>query len=561
MSERALFVAAKRSYAKLSLRARVGLCELPLAVLVVTAAAAVAVMWPSLLDNPFFVAGVIMHLVLLVLSFSLPWERLPEHAYIAIPLLDFAAIAVTRQGVFEQIPGLGMLAIFPVIWISAIGVWPLFSLVACFAGPYLVLAFPSLLGLAPTSQPLTPLLFGLMMVSVCVAVRFASLNTAHNRGKLIARESEVRQLRGEITERERLLETILDTIDVGLVALDAQGNRTITNRQQRSYDLLAQADIQAAPSAPTKPNGDDDRSHVYAADKTTRLPRSRQPIGRAVAGETFSHNLVWLGSDHSQRAVTTAATAMTDKSGNFAGSVIVYNDVTDMVEALSAKEDFVSNVSHELWTPLTSIIGHLDLVLDEGCDLPPGTQDQLSVARRNAERLYALVSDLLAAASGTASVRLRPTDLSGIVEHSIESAQPHAVDTGVTLKAEVPDILWTSSDPLRIRQVLDNLISNAIKYSPDGGTVTVRAREQTDTALLEVQDTGMGMSSAETSLIFGKFFRTAAARESSVPGVGLGLSITKAIVDSHGGTIRCSSRKGSGTIFTVTLPLHRFEEN
>ncbi|NJC23137.1 signal transduction histidine kinase [Arthrobacter pigmenti] len=546
MSERVLFVAAKRSYSKLSLRARVGLCELPLATLVVAAGIAALVAWPTLANNPAFIAGVLMHLVLLAVSFLAPWERLPEGSYIVIPLLDFVAIGLTNAGANEQLPGIALLAVFPVIWISASGVLPFLGLIACFAGPFLILGLSALLG---SDRPVfTAFLFGAMMVSISVSIRFASLNTAHSRRKLKATEAEVDHLRDVNTERERLLETILDTIDVGLVALDSGGRRTLTNRQQRSYDLLVET-------------GDDDGGHLYGADKSTPLSPHRQPVQRAAAGETFSNYLVWLGPKDSQRAVATAATAMKDTAGRFAGSVIVSNDVTNMVETLSAKEDFVSNVSHELWTPLTSILGHLDLVLDDEQDLPPGVADQLSVARRNAERLYALVSDLLAAASGAASVHLRPTDLTGIVEHSIESAWPQASDTGVTLKADVPEILWTTSDPLRIRQVLDNLISNAIKYSPDGGTVTVRARQQCDAALLEVQDTGIGMSPSETSLIFGKFFRTVAARESSIPGVGLGLSITKAIVDSHGGTIHCTSVPGSGTTFTVTLPLHRSQEN
>lgn len=551
MSERVLFVAAKRSYAKLSLRARVGLCELPLAALVAVAAIAAPFAWPELLESPAFIAGVVMHLVLLAVSFLAPWEKLPDGSYIAIPLLDFVAVALTRNGATEQVPGIALLAIFPVIWLSASGVVPFFSLAACFVGPFLILALPTLLGMGPSGQLIAGLLFGVMMVSVSVSIRFASLNTAHSRHKLEAKEAEVYRLQGENTERERLLETILDTIDVGLVALDAQGNRTLTNRQQRSYDLLVEAGDEA----------DDGPIHFYGSDKSTPMGSHKQPVQRAAAGESFANYLVWLGPRDSQRAVATAATAMKDGAGEFAGSVIVSNDVTDMVEALTAKEDFVSNVSHELWTPLTSILGHLDLVLDDNPDLPKGVADQLSVARRNAERLYALVSNLLAAASGAASVHLRPTDLTGLVEHSIESAWPHAADTGVRLKADVPEILWTTSDPLRIRQVLDNLISNAIKYSPDGGTVTVRARKQSDSALLEVEDNGIGMSPSETALVFGKFFRTAKARESSIPGVGLGLSITKAIVDSHGGTIHCTSQPGAGTTFTVMLPLHRSEEN
>ncbi len=550
MSERTMFLKVKRAYSHLSFRARVGLCELPLALLVAIIAITVSIVAPSLLMDPLFLGGLLLHAILLAAAFLTPWEKLPEGSYVAIPLLDFLAIALTRHGAADVFPGLSLMSIFPVIWLSASGMKPWSSLLASFAGPFLILGFAPLVGMAPASQIGTALLLGLAMASVSVSLRFANLNSTYSQRRLEASKAEVHRLQGENTERERLLETILDTIDVGLVALDANGNRTLTNRQQRSYDLLVQAG--------DKNDGD---CHLYAADKSTALVPQRYPVQRAAAGETFANYLVWLGPKDSQRAVTTAATAMKDREGRFAGSVIVSNDVTDIVEALSAKEDFVANVSHELWTPLTSIIGHLDLVLDDDHPLPHNVTQQLSVARRNAERLYALVSNLLASASGAASVHLRPTDLTGLVEHSIESAWPHAADTGVNLEADVPDILWTTSDPLRIRQVLDNLISNAIKYSPDGGTVTVRARQQADLALLEVQDTGIGMSPDETTQVFGKFFRTAAARESSIPGVGLGLAITKAIVDSHGGTIRCSSQPGAGTTFTVVLPLNPAEHS
>lgn len=546
-----MFLAAKRAYSNLHFRVRVGLCEVPLAVLVAVIAVIAAIVAPTLLTNPLFLGGLVLHAALLAAAFLTPWERLREGSYVAIPLLDFAAIALTRNGSADVLPGLSLLVIFPVIWLSASDLKPSLTLLASFVGPFLILAVPPLMGSAPPNQIGTAVLLGLAMAAASVSLRFASLNSVHSQRKLAASKAEVDRLQGENTERALLLEAILDTIDVGLVALDANGNRTLTNRQQRSYDLLVH----------TGDKNDDACSHLYAADKSTPVHPRRYPVQRAAAGETFANYLVWLGPKESQRAITTAATAMRDREGSFAGSVIVSNDVTDMVEALTAKEDFVSNVSHELWTPLTSIIGHLDLVLDDDHSLPENINHQLCVARRNAERLYALVSNLLASASGAASVHLRPTDLSGLVEHSIESAWPQAANTGVTLKADVPDILWTTSDPLRIRQVLDNLISNAIKYSPDGGTVTVRARQESDAALLEVQDTGIGMSPHETTQVFGKFFRTAAARESSIPGVGLGLAITKAIVDSHGGTICCTSELGAGTTFTVRLPLHRSEQN
>jgi signal transduction histidine kinase len=119
---------------------------------------------------------------------------------------------------------------------------------------------------------------------------------------------------------------------------------------------------------------------------------------------------------------------------------------------------------------------------------------------------------------------------------------------------DLPAPLWAHVDPLRIGQALDNLVSNAIKYSPDGGTVRVSASTAGERVLLHVADDGMGMTAADAARVFTRFFRSPAVREGSIPGAGLGLSITKAIVERHGGSISCSSRPGRGSTFTVELP-------
>jgi len=164
------------------------------------------------------------------------------------------------------------------------------------------------------------------------------------------------------------------------------------------------------------------------------------------------------------------------------------------------------------------------------------------------------VSDLLVSASTVLAVHPRRTDLAGLIQTTIGSAQAQADASHVSLHADVPVPLWAHADPLRISQALDNLVSNAIKYSPGGGDVTVRARTEADWVQLQVQDTGMGIGEEETSRIFTRFFRTQAARQAAIPGVGLGLSITKTIVERHGGNITCQSKPGAGTTFTMTLP-------
>jgi len=233
---------------------------------------------------------------------------------------------------------------------------------------------------------------------------------------------------------------------------------------------------------------------------------------------------------------------------------VLTDEVTGLAEALLAKDSLVSTVSHEFRTPLTSIIGNLDLVLGETAELSPANVRRIEVAQRNAERLQALVSDLMMSADAAVHVRPRRTDLAGLVEASLGSAQAHAHAAEVSLSMDVPAPLWAEVDPLRISQALDNLVSNAIKYSPDGGTVHVSASSEAGRVLLHVKDDGMGMTAADAERVFTRFFRSPAVRESPIPGAGLGLAITKAIVERHGGSISCSTRPGCGSTFTVDLP-------
>ncbi len=179
---------------------------------------------------------------------------------------------------------------------------------------------------------------------------------------------------------------------------------------------------------------------------------------------------------------------------------------------------------------------------------------RIEVAQRNAERLLALVSDLLMSASSAVHVQPRKTDLAGLVEASLGSAQAHAQSSRVSLAMDVTAPLWAEVDPLRIGQALDNLVSNAIKYSPHGGSVTVSARAEGGRVLLRVEDSGIGMTAADAGKIFTRFFRSPAVRDGAIPGAGLGLSITKAIVEGHGGSISCSTLPGRGSTFTVELP-------
>ncbi|MDX6556598.1 MAG: hypothetical protein QOD86_2793 [Miltoncostaeaceae bacterium] len=223
------------------------------------------------------------------------------------------------------------------------------------------------------------------------------------------------------------------------------------------------------------------------------------------------------------------------------------------------KDEFVALVSHELRTPLTSIIGYLEVVLDEE-ELDPAARRWLQVVERNAHRLLRLVGDLLFIARMEAGQlaldAARPIDLVALAEQSVQAAQPHAEGAGVTiaLAGGRPDApCWGDAD--RIAQVLDNLVSNALKFTPSGGRVDVRLRRERGAAVIEVADTGVGIPAGELESLFQRFFRASTATRDKIAGVGLGLSIAKAIVEAHGGAIEVESEEGAGATFRVRLPL------
>jgi len=227
-------------------------------------------------------------------------------------------------------------------------------------------------------------------------------------------------------------------------------------------------------------------------------------------------------------------------------------------EAERLTHDFFALMSHELRTPLTSLMGYLDMVRDEEIgDLNEDQEQYLDVVDRSARRLMRLVGDLLFVAqieSGRLPLDLAPTDLEQVVRDAVESARIPAQAAGVTVTAEATTVTIAAGDADRLAQLVDNLVSNAIKFTPPGGTITVRLRREGDLAVLEVQDTGIGISAEDEERLFERFYRSEHAHREAVAGLGLGLSICLAIVEAHGGTLSVTNAPEGGTIARATFP-------
>ena len=260
-----------------------------------------------------------------------------------------------------------------------------------------------------------------------------------------------------------------------------------------------------------------------------------------------------------RRAFARYAAPVHDGRGRLIGRLIVLRETTAEREAENAKEDFFALVSHELRTPLTAILGYVELLLgDDGDALPTEHARHLAVVERNAQRLLRLVGDLLFAAQvERGSLLLEPgtVDLPQLVRDAVALARPRAEECDIALTVEVAPLGPCLGDRDRLAQVLDNLLSNALKFTPPGGRVAVRLRARGGIARLELQDTGVGIPEEELPKLFDRFYRAANASTGAVPGLGLGLMIVRAIVEGHGGTIAIDSEVGRGTTFVVELPL------
>ena len=226
----------------------------------------------------------------------------------------------------------------------------------------------------------------------------------------------------------------------------------------------------------------------------------------------------------------------------------------------AAKTDFMSTVSHELRTPLTSISGYLELMLDAAPgELSDVQLRMLEVIGRNTRRLRDLIEDILTLSkieSGDFRTDPGPVDLAQVIERGVVAVGPAAAKASVGLHLDVRGPLPLTGDGIQLDRVVTSLLGNAVKFTPAGGTVTVRAGRRDDETVLTVADTGIGIPAGEQQALFARFFRASNAVHHAVPGTGLGLAIVRTIVDKHGGTIVVDSAEGVGTTVTVRLPDH-----
>ena len=270
------------------------------------------------------------------------------------------------------------------------------------------------------------------------------------------------------------------------------------------------------------------------------------------------------GEDETKRVIRASNAVIRDIEGRMVGLFSVLSDMTRYKEIDRMKKDFVANVTHELRTPLVATKQALTNILEFPESLDEGHRRMVEIALRNTQRLYRLVNDILDFSkleAGRLRLSKEMIETGPLLREVLSSIRPLAESRGVALAIDAPGALpRLFADRDKITQVIVNLISNAIKFTPGGGTVSVStgAALQTgmDTLLeISVRDTGCGIEEKDISRVFEKFEQVEGGKNTGISGTGLGLPITKAIVELHGGTIRVKSAIGKGSIFTFTVPM------
>lgn len=242
------------------------------------------------------------------------------------------------------------------------------------------------------------------------------------------------------------------------------------------------------------------------------------------------------------------------------GQLFVFRDVTHQREVERMKSEFVSLVSHELRTPLTSITGYTDMLLEgDAGDIKEEQAEFLQVIKRNTQRLTKLVNELLDVSrieAGAIKLNLVPVDAATLVKEVVESIRPQ-----IESKKQTIDVVFSENIPAlmadanRITQILTNLISNAHKYTQEKGIITIKVHVENNKLCIDINDTGIGLTKDDQNKLFTKFFRSDNPDAKKIGGVGLGLWITRSLVEMHGGNITVSSIPGKGSTFSISLPL------
>lgn len=354
----------------------------------------------------------------------------------------------------------------------------------------------------------------------------------------------------ESTESERRrLDSVMAHMTDGVIATDRRGNVTIINETASSF----------LDHEPDDAVGKSILDLLDIRDDYTLRELLEDPDDLVLDFSTKEHDLI----------LQAYFSLIQRESGFISGLVCVLHDVTEQQKIDQDRREFVSNVSHELRTPLTSVRSYIEALSEGAWKDPKVAPDFLKVTQEETDRMIRMINDLLTLSrmdSGTQKVDLEMVNLNELFNYVLDRfdmmlKQDDQPEKTYTIKRDFTKRdLWVEIDTDRFTQVLDNLMNNAIKYSPDGGVVTARLLETHNNVILSVSDQGLGIPRADIPRIFDRFYRVDKARSRAQGGTGLGLAISREVVQMLGGRIWVDSREGRGSTFYISLPYKPYDE-
>ncbi|QLD12306.1 sensor histidine kinase [Microbacterium oleivorans] len=520
--------------------------QLPFAIGALFVLAALAFGAPATMSSPLVVSAVVLIIVATGAAAVVPWELFSPSWLLLIAIADIVAVALLRTEAISVLPAVSMLAIFPILWI-AYG-FPTIAFLAAVGGAAFMTSLPFVIRGAWPSAPvewINVVTLPALILAIAVVVNIAAQHLRRSGRRL--RESHEARARALAQARDNalVLRTVLDTVRSAVVLYDDAERLVLANRTAEQMSQAMGLRLEEPPFA-----GD----AVLAADRRTPVPPDAQLIPRALRGESVSDAMEWIGPPNLQRAITVDSDRVRRADGTLLGTLLVAHDVTDMADAAQLRQDFLRTVSHELRTPLTSVTGYLDLLTEHLQASDPTAGRYLGMVERNVLVLTDRMNELLSAASSDSPVSPRPVTLSDLIASAVRAVSPRAEHRGSSIQQIGATEHRVVLDPVRIRQSLEELLINAVKFSPPSSAVVIGQHVDDGGVHIVVSDSGPGLTPAERARVFDPFYRTAFAREHAIQGFGIGLSVVRDAVVAHGGRVRVGPSASGGTAMTILLP-------
>jgi len=354
-----------------------------------------------------------------------------------------------------------------------------------------------------------------------------------------------RQLAGRIAtiqEQRNTLESTLEGMAEGVVAVDVAKRVLLLNRAAAGMLGVEPAGIQGR-------NIQELSRNLQFQAFVVRSLGAAEPVAEEIAA-----------GEKDALLIRARGASLHDGAGGKIGALIVLNDITQLHRLERVRRDFVANVSHELKTPVTSIAGFVETLLDGALDDRATAERFLEIIRRQAERLNAIVTDLLSLArleqeTGNDRPALEQAQLCSLLSEAIEATRDRAAKREIRIEQECPEDRSFPAQALLLSQAVVNLIDNAVTYSEPGSRVLVRGTVTGVALSIQVADQGIGIPREHLPRLFERFYRVDKSRSRRQGGTGLGLAIVKHVAQVHGGTVAVESEPGKGSTFTITIPL------